>query len=79
VCDVVNEDGDWKITELNGMLGAETTMNILALLSPTPNARPDMMRWGAETSGEYTVKSRYITLLGQQNSSSSKYWKTIWN
>lgn len=79
LCDLVNENGDWKWQVFQGQVSNETQYRITACIPPR-------LKYGNNTFitydpciCEFSMKDMYNTLCNMENGRCEISWKNIWN
>ncbi|CAN1164269.1 Putative ribonuclease H protein At1g65750 [Linum perenne] len=79
VADFANEDGQWNVAKLTGVLPAEIIDCVVGMLPPKADSGEDLWVWGGEADGRFSIKSAYNLIYSHPGALNPQSWKTIWS
>lgn len=77
VSNMVDDQGQWKITEFNQFLPADIVKQIMALLPPAVGRGDDTRLWPRNRLGTFSISSAYHLLCGEHQGVNG-CWKKLW-
>ncbi|CAN1852210.1 Putative ribonuclease H protein At1g65750 [Linum perenne] len=78
VCDFCSLDGAWDFRKLESCLPLEIFLQVQGMTPPRPEAGSDMLVWGLENNGRFTIRSAYDLLKDHKFDDQSNSWQKIW-
>ncbi|KAJ1438741.1 Reverse transcriptase zinc-binding domain, partial [Sesbania bispinosa] len=79
VSEYVRDDGSWDLLRLSGVLPPPSIfVKVQAMIPPSPDKGPDLIAWGKNVDGSFTIASAYNFLAGVDNLSQVRTFKLIW-
>ncbi|KAJ1392913.1 Ribonuclease H-like superfamily [Sesbania bispinosa] len=79
VSDYLDDNGDWDILRLHGVLPPSILVKVQAMIPPSIENGTDVIAWGKKADGSFTVAAAYSKLVGFDNLSPSRKFKQIWS
>lgn len=79
LCDLVDENGDWKWQFFQGQVSHETQCRINACIPPRPKYRNNTFITYDTCICEFSMKDMYKTLCNMENGRGEISWKNVWN
>ncbi|CAN1188123.1 Putative ribonuclease H protein At1g65750, partial [Linum perenne] len=79
VSDFYLNDGSWDLPKLREVLPENVVWQVYGISLPREELGEDMMVWGLEPDGRFSVKSAYNMLLELNSEEGSSGWARVWN
>ncbi|CAL1358711.1 unnamed protein product [Linum trigynum] len=79
VADLVTEEGEWRTDMFEDILPQEIQQKITGVAVDKLSIEEDTLFWSLSSTGRFTTKTAYQSLLPQEVDRDEKYWKIIWS
>ncbi|CAN1120274.1 Putative ribonuclease H protein At1g65750 [Linum perenne] len=78
VADFCLTNGSWDFPKLESCLPHDLVLQVAGMTPPCPNAGDDILVWGLEDNGRFSVKSAYALIKDLRLDDSNGGWQKIW-
>ncbi|CAN1141619.1 Putative ribonuclease H protein At1g65750 [Linum perenne] len=78
VADFYTSDGEWDADQLRQLLRGALLEAVIGMSPPRADLEDDLLVWGLEPNGQYTVRSGYYLAFSLPTSTHSDVWRKIW-
>ncbi|KAF7844625.1 ribonuclease H [Senna tora] len=77
--DFVNNQGDWDMSKINGLVSEDTSARIEKMVPPKAFLGPDQALWSPEKEGFFSVASAYKVVKKLEEPKENNHWSAIWS
>ncbi|CAN1784070.1 Putative ribonuclease H protein At1g65750 [Linum perenne] len=79
VSDFCSSDGIWDRRQLENNLPLEMVLQVQGMTPPRQESGADLLVWGLENNGRFTIRSAYDLLKDHRTDARSNNWQKIWH